>query len=128
MAEKEAMERRVYVLPAELVARIRQYQRDHAIVAEVEAVRRLLDTALLLRDDVHSLLQRLMDKFQTEKDIRIISRDILAAHPLVDSISNHPNSIEFTLKDGEKGTIFKNGSAFFEGHDGVWEEEQYIPF
>lgn len=127
MAEKEPTERRVYVLPAELVERIRRYQKDHLIASEVEAVRRLLDTALHLRDNVHSLLQKMLDKFQVEKDIRIIARDVLAVHPLVESILNSSSSVEFSLKDGSKGYLRNDGKAFFH-RNGSWVEEDYMPF
>lgn len=109
MAEKEATERRVYVLPVELVERVRQFQKDNLIASEVEAVRRLLDTALHMRDDVHSILKKMSVRFETEKDIRIISRDILAAHPLVEHIKISNNSVEFTLKDGMRGRFNSSG-------------------
>lgn len=129
MAEKEATERRVYVLPVELVERVRQYQKDNLIASEVEAVRRLLDTALHLRDDVHSLLQKMKTKYKAEKDIRVISRDVLALHPLIESIKISDGSIEFTMKNGGMGSFATDGEAYFM-NKGQWNREldDEIPF
>ncbi|MFG1184331.1 hypothetical protein [Xanthobacter aminoxidans] len=130
MAEKEATERRVYVLPVELVERIRQFQKDNLIASEVEAVRRLLDTALHMRDDVHTILKKMSGRFETEKDIRIISRDILAAHPLVEHIKISNNAIEFTLKDGMRGRFNNSGKLMTAVPGGRWADDldDEIPF
>lgn len=104
-AEKEAAERRVYVLPAELVQRIRDYQEAQAIPSEVEAVRRLLDAALQMRDDVFSIITKLRTRSQTEKDLRILSRDVLATHPLVREIRINDAGLTFKMQNGDAGRI-----------------------
>ena len=47
---KDGTERRVYMLPANLLERLRAYQVSQGIGSEAEAARRLLDTALQMRD------------------------------------------------------------------------------
>lgn len=132
MAEKEATERRVYVLPVELVERVRQYQKDNAIASEVEAVRRLLDTALQMRDTVNTILKKMLAKFEAEKDLRIISRDILATHPLVEHIKNSNDSVEFVLKDSWRGKFTSNGKALTSLGNSRWSDgsdlDDEIPF
>ena len=61
---REGTERRVYVLPAELVERIRSFQRDERLPSETEAARQLLELALL--DDRHIVMKitRLADECQ----------------------------------------------------------------
>jgi hypothetical protein len=79
MADKEATERRVYVLPREQLERIRAYQSNSAIGSEVDAVRPLLDSALQMRDTPQDILRKLKSRFADEKDLRVLARDILAA-------------------------------------------------
>src|ERR1700681_1721560 len=76
MADKEEMERRVYVLPVEQLERLRAYQSRNGISSEVEAVRRLLDAALQMRDTVPDILRKLKSRFANEKDLRVLARDI----------------------------------------------------
>ncbi len=83
MADKEGMERKVWLLPAELSDRIRVYQTDLGIPSEVEAARRLLDSALQMRDTVDDIAQRLKARHAEEKDLRGLARDVLTSHVLV---------------------------------------------
>jgi len=129
VAEKEATERRVYVLPQELVERVRKYQRDTLISSEVEAVRRLLDTALQLRDDTQSILDKFHNRFSSEKDLRVLSRDILGVHPLVDSIQHTNYSVIFSLKNGDKASFTISGEGkIWNKRTEKWEEDMNIPF
>jgi len=129
MAEKEKTERRVYVLPTELVDRIRRFQLDNKIPSEVEAVRRLIDTSLHLRDDVDSILEKFHNKFDNEKDLRVLSRDILSTHPLVSTIQHEQDSVVFILQDRSKGKFRLDGKGFTWSNFGDnWEEDDHIPF
>lgn len=129
MAEKEATERRVYVLPVELVERVRRYQRNNLISSEVEAVRRLLDTALHLKDDAQSILDKFHDRFNNDKDLRVLSRDILAIHPLVEQIHHRNNCVEFTLKDGQRARFLSNGDGqIWDIAKSGWVADDHIPF
>lgn len=133
MAEKreksdrgEPSERRVYVLPSELVQRVREYQEGNGIPSEVEAVRRLLDNALQMRDSVKSLLTKLRQKSANERDIRVLSRDVLAAHPLVRSISiDDVEGLIFRLNNGESGRIDSGLNTYVDesssGHEFYWQ-------
>ncbi|WP_202944760.1 hypothetical protein [Beijerinckia indica] len=105
MAEKEKTERRVYVLPAELVERIRKYQAENNISSEVEAVRRLLDTALYMRDTVTTIMDKVIDRLMSDRDLRIIARDVLSMHPLVSNISLDDGQLIFRLQNGESGMV-----------------------
>ena len=112
MAEKEATERRVYVLPSELVERIRSFQEATGIPSEVEAVRRLLDAALQRRDTIESIMEKIRERLKSEKDLRIISRDILVTHPLVKSIRLTEDGLYFDLETGQGGQITNNLKTF----------------
>jgi len=100
VAEKEKTERRVYVLPLEQLERIRAYQTAHGIGSEVEAVRRLLDAALQMRDDIYDVLKTLKSRYSADKDLRILVRDILATHTLVQSVRYEEGAVCFYLTNG----------------------------
>ncbi|WP_139221071.1 hypothetical protein [Methylobacterium brachiatum] len=111
MAEREETVRKVYVLPTELVERINLYKEQHHLDSEVEAVRRLLDIALLHRDSTISILGKMLSRFKTEKDLRVLARDILSTHPLVDSINYFPGALTFSVKDDQKAAFDRQGTA-----------------
>ncbi|WP_424138670.1 hypothetical protein [Roseomonas chloroacetimidivorans] len=112
-------ERKIYVLPIEQVERIRAYQTANGIGSEVEAVRRLLDTALEMRDTVRDLLNKLKSRHAQEKDLRVLARDILAGHSRVRSINYTDDSLEFSFSADERGKI-NNKGRIFEG-DGSFD-------
>lgn len=121
MADKDSMERKVFLLPVELVARLKVYQTESGIVSEVEAVRRLLDTALQMRDNVETILEKLEAKFEGEKDLRILATDILTRHPLVKGVQFGDTDCSFDLKDGYAGQITWNGELYFREPDSNYD-------
>jgi hypothetical protein len=116
-------ERRVYVLPTEQLERIRAYQAADAIASEVEAVRRLLDVSLQLRDTVPDLLKKLESRFASERDLRVLARDILALHPLVVNVNFTDGAVSFGFKGDDYGMIDSGGITFRSntGEPGDWE-------
>jgi len=124
VAEKESGGRRVYVLPAEQLERIRAYQTANGITSEVEAVRRLLDLALQMRDTAQDLLKKLKSRFADEKDIRVLARDILAAHALIKSVQFDDDSVVFALTNGDRGRLNRLGTTYLGGdqHEDDWNE------
>lgn len=112
MADKDGMERRVYVLPADLVDRIKAYQSSQGIGSEVEAVRRLLDSALQMRDTAVDILNTLRSKHADEKDLRVLARDVLTNHTLVTKIIFGDDRVTFQIRAGEYGAIDNKGHIF----------------
>lgn len=107
--DKEKTQRRVYVLPTELVERIVAYQNEMGMQSEVEAARRLLDEALKSRDDWRSIARRFKEKLSETKVLTDIAKDVLMGHPLVTAIRIQGDSIEFSLKGGEQVTVHDVG-------------------
>ena len=123
MADKEETERRVYVLPTELVARIRAYQTSENISSEVEAARRLLDAALQRRDTLMDVLNKLKAKFAEEKNFRILASQILTGHALVKSVHFGEGELSFHFSDDERGMIDKQGKIYTGGNSyNDWDE------
>ncbi|MGI4793694.1 MAG: hypothetical protein ACRYG8_06325 [Janthinobacterium lividum] len=107
---KDVGERRVYTLPLELLARLRAYQLSQNIPSEVEAARRLLDSALQLRDTIEDILIRLRERFSEEKDLRMLASDVLVKHHLVESITINDDGLVFYLRNGDGGRIDQKGT------------------
>ncbi len=122
MLDKDGTERRVYVLPKELLERLRAYAARKAITAEVEAVRRLLDKALQMEDSAIDILNKLKARFADEKDLRVLARDVLAAHVLVKKINYEENAVSFELADGSEGLIDNEGKTFVGNGPDRWDE------
>lgn len=95
---KEEGQRRVYVLPAELVERVVNYQRQRGLSSEVDAVRRLLDEALKIKETDEDILLRLEKKIINTNDLYSAAKEVLAGHPIVSQINFDDDYIEFKLK------------------------------
>ncbi|MDS9468695.1 hypothetical protein RGQ15_14105 [Paracoccus sp. MBLB3053] len=103
--------RRVYALPAEMVERITKFQKDKGLTSEVEAVRRLLDEALKTRDNLETLINRILAKLGQTKIASEAARDVLVGHPLVASISFGDDYVQFSLKNEMTARVFENGKV-----------------
>lgn len=101
--------RRVYALPAEMVDRITKFQKDKGLASEVEAVRRLLDEALKSRDDLDTIINRLLSKLGHVRIAAEAARDVLVGHPLVTGMSFGDSYVSFHLKNGGQATVFESG-------------------
>ncbi len=98
MAKKpEDQQRRVYVLPKDLVERIAQYQEMGGFGSEVEVVRSLLNEALNKIDSTAMLLDRVREKFTSVPNPAMVAKEVLAGHPLVTKIEFMDNEVEFWL-------------------------------
>lgn len=126
--DKEKAQRRVYVLPRELVERIIAYQEELSLPSEVEAVRRLLDGALQSRDTVEKILDKIRDRFLTERDLRTIAAEILTPHQLVKFVSfPEPDSIVFEMRNGDTASVHANGDTFIHIDTG-FEEPKLVQY
>ena len=117
--EKEkGMARRVYMLPSDLVERVVQYQQDMKLPSEVEAVRRLLDDALQVREDWKSVTHRFLTRIITNAVLSDVAKDILVGHPLIKSIDFGNRTITFTTTSGEVVTVSSDGTYSAWAKDG----------
>lgn len=117
--EKEKTQRRVYVLPTELVERITAFQNDMGLQSEVEAARKLLDEALKRRDDWRAITRRFLERLKQTRFLTDIAGEVLMGHPLVERMSFAQNAISFKLLTGEKVTIQNDGSVHAEDDNGI---------
>jgi hypothetical protein len=113
--------RRVYALPAEMVERITRFQRDKGLPSEVEAVRRLLDEALKSRDDLDTIINRLLARLGQTRIAAEAAKEVLAGHPLVKSISFEGDKITFVLKNEDGATVSETGFVYLRNQSDKWE-------
>lgn len=106
-------QRKIYVLPKELIGRIVKFQRKHGYPSEVEAVRYLLNKALLfsqtpdeLMTDVWIYLNMAAGNAKTTEEM---VKDVLMGHPLVSILSVQKNGYFITLENDDEYKISKNG-------------------
>lgn len=105
------MERKVYLLPEDLVARIKSFQADHNISSEVEAARHLLDSALQGRDTIESILLRLKEQFSERRNLRELAGSILVTHVLVTDLNMSDEMVTFKIRTGQCGMIDRIGNV-----------------
>lgn len=126
--EKEKTQRRVYVLPTELVERIVAFQEEKNFPSEVEAVRRLLDEALKHRDTEETIIRRFLSRLEGLRIPSEIAKDVLVGHPLITDIQFGRASVTFSIKGFGKFRIHDDGTAEKEWTAGKWSDWQDIPF
>ena len=106
---KSSTQRRVYVLPDELVGRILAFQRETGSPSETEAARRLLDEALKRRDTYKSIIERFLNRFKEIHILSDVAKEVLAGHPLISTIRFEDDAIHFRLINNCKITINTDG-------------------
>lgn len=109
--DKPGTQRKVFMLPTELVERIASYQAEAGMPSEVEAVRRLLDDALKYRDDWRSLTERFRTKLAESRVLSDAARETLVGHPLVATMAFNRTSLTFTMTTGETITVEATGEV-----------------
>lgn len=109
MADKDGMERKVYLLPEDLVERVKSYQAECGLPSEVEAVRRLLSEALQARDSIDDIMKQVRAQFQKDRDLRSVARDVLSGHILVKKLDIEDHEIRFGLRNMDAGKITRKG-------------------
>lgn len=104
-------QRRVYALPAEMVDRIVEFQREKGLPSEVEAVRRLLDEALKSRDDVNKVVIRFLARLKVARIASEVAKDVLVGHPLISSIGFDGDRVAFNMRDGWMVSVTDSASV-----------------
>jgi hypothetical protein len=65
-----------------------------------------------MRDTPHDILKKLKARYADERDLRVLARDILAAHALVESVHFSDDGVRFWLKGNIGGKIGADGATF----------------
>lgn len=124
MADKDGMERKVYLLPEDLVERIKAYQSDVGLPSEVEAARKLLSEALQARDSLDDVMRQAALYFMKDKDLRSLARDVLTRHILVTRVDIDDHEVRFVLRNLDVGKIDRKGNMEI----GTSDNEGWIRF
>ncbi|TGP24893.1 MULTISPECIES: hypothetical protein [unclassified Mesorhizobium] len=118
--DKAKTQRRVYVLPTELVDRMVAYQQEMGLASEVETARRLLDEALKHHDTALSITRRFQDRLKETRLLADIAKDVLIGHPLLSTLRMELDRIEFTLTRGDQITVHADGRATIVDPETSW--------
>ena len=111
-------QRRVYVLPRDLVERIDAFQKAMGMQSEVEAVRHLLDEALKHRDSAVEIIQRFCLKMKHTKILSDIAKDVLVGHPKISSIEFSSEIVTARMVTGEGIVFYSFGGGRLEEKGG----------
>lgn len=113
----EEMIRRVYVLPAELMDRLSAFQKDRGYGSEVEAVRKLLDDALRMRETPDDVVRRFLERLAVLREPAEVAREIAAGHPAVSDIGFEDDQVQLWFR-GRGGLSAKiNASGAVQVHN-----------
>lgn len=119
--EKDKGQRRVYMLPSDLMERLLEYQHELGIASEAEAVRRLLDSALKSRDTADKIIDRFLERLKESRDLSEIAKDVLVGHPHVENIRFGADAIDVKIKDGNEYRIARNGAVSIQTNFDQWD-------
>lgn len=123
--EKDKGQRRVYMLPSDLMERLTKYQHELGISSEAEAVRRLLDSALKSRDNPDKIIDRFLERLKEVRDLSEVAKDVLVGHPHIANIRFGTDTIDVKIKDGDEFQISLDGRVFIESGNGRDEWQEY---
>lgn len=105
---------RVYFLSKAVTNRLERFQKENNYSSQIQAIEEILNDTLQKKDNGRNILNELHNAFQTEKNLRILAKDILSSHLLVKNIVIEDNKfIEFTLTDGSQGKMLKDGKMLY---------------
>lgn len=108
------------LLPGNLLQRVKRHAHSMGLPSDAEAVRRLLRMALDRIESAQDILEELSDYFQSERNIRVLARDVLAAHSSVKEIKYLNRVIWFQLESNESGAIADDGNMFYSEEGYGW--------
>ncbi len=106
-------ERRVYVLPDDLLARVREAKVSWGLTNETEAVRRLLDAGLNMMDGRGDIAARAAAARKAGLSFREIWRSLLSSHRKVTSVrlDEAKNELRFTVVGGGTVVLLGDGTT-----------------
>lgn len=118
-------------LPPAMIWRVSRFKASRGLSSDEEAAKRLIKIALDDTESAKDILDKLADSYRAEKDLRILARDVIAAHSAVDSLiyGNKNEYIWFKTKAGESGAIAKKGDLHHSEYGSAWDDrmEYYEP-
>lgn len=116
------------VLSTNLLWRVKHFQSREGITSPEIASRRLIRMALDEQESVSDILDKLGESYRRERDLRLLARDVIAAHSAVTEIRYTEDYVWFRGKDGQTGAIDKKGVLHCSEQGCDWEfMEEYSP-
>lgn len=123
---KDKMQRRVYVLPTDLVERIVEIQKDQGFSSEVDVVRWLLEDAVWRHDTADTILARYRERIISGYSAIDAAKECLIGHPKISNFSiGHGAGISIEIQNYGKFALDMQGRVTKVGEDG--SETEYLP-
>lgn len=117
------------LLPPGMVWRVERYSIASGLPSSEEAAKRLIKFALEEKESTKDILEKLYESFRTERDLRLLARDVIASHSATTNIKYGRDYVWFETKSGESGAIDSKGKLYFSEHGNEWDENMnyYTP-
>ncbi|MBS1091051.1 Arc family DNA-binding protein [Gluconobacter sp. Dm-74] len=109
------------LFPPQLVWRISRFKDNAGLPSSEEAAKRLVKSALDERESTKDILDKINQLFKTERDLRVISREVIAPHAAVENIRYGKDWVWFLTRNGESGGVDKKGKLYFSEDGNDWD-------
>ncbi|QQX91346.1 toxin-antitoxin system HicB family antitoxin [Gluconobacter sphaericus] len=118
------------LFPPQLIWRISRFKDNAGLPSNEEAAKRLIKSALDERESTKDILDKLNQMFKSERDLRILSREVIAPHAAVENIQYGNGYVWFSTRNNESGAIDKKGKLYFSGDGNAWDYnmDYYNPY
>ncbi|MBS1077889.1 Arc family DNA-binding protein [Gluconobacter kondonii] len=109
------------IFPPQLIWRISRFKDNAGLPSNEESAKRLIKSALDERESTKDILDKINKLFETERDLRVISREVIAPHASVDNIRYGKDWVWFLTRNGESGGVDKKGKLYFSEDGNDWD-------
>jgi len=109
------------LFPPQLIWRISRFKDNANLPNNEEAAKRLIKSALDERESTTDILDKLSQMFKSERDLRILSREVIAPHAAVENIQYGKDYVWFSTRNNESGAIDKKGKLYFSADGNAWD-------
>lgn len=109
------------LFPPQLIWRISRFKDNAGLPSNEEAAKRLVKSALDERESTKDILDKISQLFKTERDLRVISRQVIAPHAAVENIRYGKDYVWFLTRSGESGGVDKKGKLYFSDDGNDWD-------
>jgi len=116
--ERTALEQ---LFPPQLIWRISRFKDNAGLPSNEEAAKRLVKSSLDERESTKDILDKLNQMFKSERDLRILSREVIAPHAAVENIQYGKDYVWFSTRNNESGAIDRKGKLYFSADGNAWD-------
>lgn len=109
------------LLPPAMVWRVNRFRKSQNLPSNEEAAKRLIKFALDERESTKDILEKLHEAFDSEKDLRLLAKDVIASHGAMTNIKYGKDYVWFVTNSNESGAIDRKGKLYFSEDGRDWD-------